>query len=101
MEDDLPPILERLEKVLGKKSEEEVDLDGLILFDPPELDEAIVGVGCQFTYPVAIYSYEKIIKIMTKMNGGDREAALEWFSFNTQGSWLGHNTPIIAAHLKK
>lgn len=63
-----------------------MELDGATLFDPRDLDEAIVGVheGC------AVYDYEGIVEVYARMLGaaGEEsawEAAVEWVDFNTLG----------------
>lgn len=58
------------------------------------LDHAFMGIGRQFTHPVAIYSYKKVIKILMKQKM-DREEAEEYFQFNIAGAFVGDQTPIF------
>ena len=58
------------------------------------LEHAFMGIGRQFTHPVAIYSYKKVIKILMKQKM-DREEAEEYFQFNIAGAFVGDQTPIF------
>mgnify|MGYP001433650983 FL=1 len=44
---------------------------------------------------VALYDYDKCIMILMNDNNWDEEEAIEWFNFNTIGSWVGEDTPIF------
>ncbi len=50
------------------------------------LDDAIAGVSDTPDGFVVVYDLEKCIEILTRDNGGDREAALEWFDFNIRST---------------
>jgi len=58
------------------------------------LESAFMGIGRQFHYPIAIYSYRKTIKILMKQ-GMDREDAEEYFQFNIAGAFVGDQTPVF------
>jgi hypothetical protein len=58
------------------------------------LENAFMGIGRQFTHPVAIYSYRKTIKILMK-HGMDREGAIEYFDYNIAGAFVGDQTPVF------
>lgn len=58
------------------------------------LEHAFMGIGRQFQYPVAIYSYKKTIKILMKQ-GMDREEAEEYFDYNIAGAFIGDQTPVF------
>ena len=58
------------------------------------LENAFMGIGRQFTHPVAIYSYRKTIKILMKQ-GMDREEAIEYFDYNIAGAFVGDQTPVF------
>lgn len=58
------------------------------------LEHAFMGIGRQFTHPVAIYSYKKTIKTLMRQ-GMDREEAVEYFDFNIAGSFVGDQTPVF------
>jgi hypothetical protein len=53
-----------------------------------------MGIGRQFHYPIAIYSYKKTIKTLMR-SGMDREAAIEYFDYNIAGSFVGDQTPVF------
>lgn len=64
-------------------------------------DEALVGIGQQFTRFFAVYDYHKCIAILAnqmpdELEPDERiEMASEHFEFNVVGSWVGENTPIF------
>ena len=58
------------------------------------LEYAFMGIGRQFTHPVAIYSYKKTIKILMKQ-GMSREEAIEYFDYNIAGAFVGDQTPVF------
>ena len=71
-------------------------------------DEGFVGVGRRINQvPVAIYDRETCINALAKefaadgevyTDGGDADPytdAVEYWDFNTEGSWVGEQTPII------
>ena len=80
---------ELIDQEIGKQlGEDEVVLlaDGL--------ESAFLGIGRQFTHPVAIYSYKKTIKCLKGM-GMTVEDAIEYFDFNIAGSFVGDQTPVF------
>lgn len=73
-----------LDKILEWFPEEEIlKADGL--------DEAIMGIE-EDTMRL-IYSKSEVIKILVK-EGMSEEDALEHFSYNIQGAYMGEKTPI-------
>ena len=59
-------------------------------------DKAIIGQGNQGTKsPVLVYDAEKVIDILCKRDGMTDEEALDYFSYNIEGAWVGENTPIF------
>lgn len=56
-------------------------------------EEAFLGVAEQFNRPMACYSYQKCIKILEK--DMCYEDAVEYFSFNVSGAWVGEYTPVF------
>lgn len=73
-----------LDKILESFPEEEIiRADGL--------DEAIMGIE-QFTMCL-IYSKSKVIDILVR-EGMTEQDALEHFSYNIQGAYIGDRTPI-------
>jgi len=59
------------------------------------LENAFMGIGRQFTHPVAIYSYRKTIKILMRDHKMDRETAIEYFDYNIAGAFVGDQTPVF------
>ena len=68
------------------------------------LNDAYVGMGYMpDTQPLVVYDSEKCIEVLCKefsqnpMEDADPyEDAIEWFSFNTEGTYCGTGTPILA-----
>jgi hypothetical protein len=59
------------------------------------LENALIGIGNQYTKPpIAIYSYKHIIQQLQK-NGLNYEDAIEYAEYNIIGAWVGEQTPII------
>ena len=85
----------------------EILLFGGVEGDP--YDEGFIGIGFQQRKgPLAVYDREKCIEALAqdfaKTPTGDSdpyEDAVEWFSFNTEGSWVGEQTPIIISRLTR
>lgn len=58
------------------------------------LESAFMGIGRQFSHPVAIYSYKKTLKCLKRM-GMTSEDAEEYFQFNIAGAFVGDQTPVF------
>jgi hypothetical protein len=58
------------------------------------LEEAFLGIGYQFTTPIAIYSKKKAIQHFMEQ-GMDEEQAYEYFDYNVAGAYVGEQTPIF------
>jgi hypothetical protein len=58
------------------------------------LESAFMGIGRQFTHPVAIYSYKKTLKCLKGM-GMTTEDAEEYFDYNIAGAFVGDQTPVF------
>ena len=54
------------------------------------LEDAIIGVYGE----KLVYSQAKVLDILVKRDGMTDEEALEHFSFNIEGSYMGEKTPI-------
>jgi len=55
-------------------------------------DDAVIGIATDFTEPRLIYSVTKCLEILEKdMSAID---ALEHFTYNVSGSYVGEKTPI-------
>ena len=61
----------------------------------PDLEQALVGVVSRFGQDdIACYDYHQVIEIYMQQ-GMSYEEAVEYFDFNTIGSWLGETTPCF------
>jgi hypothetical protein len=56
-------------------------------------DDAIIGI-CERTNRV-IYSTKKVLEILMEEQGMEYDDALEHFSYNVSGSYMGEMTPIF------
>ena len=64
------------------------------------LEDAIVGIGCQYSKnAVVVYEEGRIIFTLMSEQEMEFEEAWEYYSFNIQGMWVGENTPIIMVGL--
>jgi hypothetical protein len=77
--------------------------DGVLVLEPRSMyDAALVGYTDQpkdhWTrdggVTVAVYSEAKCVKALMA-DGMSEEDALEWFSYNTSGAWVGEGTPMF------
>lgn len=59
-------------------------------------ESAFVGLAVRFDWdrPVAVYDREACIRVLVERDGMTHEDAVEFFNFNTLGSWVGEQTPI-------
>ena len=62
-------------------------------------DDAVIGIATDFTEPRLIYSVKKCLEILEKdftEEDGESpcEMAMEYFTFNVCGAWVGEQTPI-------
>ena len=70
------------------------DIDSIVLADG--FDDAFVGVSYRAGQgPVATYSYWACVEILMKQHGMDFDDALEYFEYNTLGSYIGDLTPVF------
>jgi|TARA_R110000851_G_scaffold47424_1_gene115065 hypothetical protein len=76
-----------LEEIIEQYQDEE-----LLIADG--FDEAVIGIATDFTEPRLIYSVKKCIEILMSDGTTSYEDALEYFTFNTSGAWVGEQTPI-------
>ena len=61
-----------------------------------EYEEALIGVAERIGMDsVAAYDYDKCIEVLMEKHNWDYDTALEWFTFNTLGAFLGDGTPIF------
>ena len=62
-------------------------------------EEAFLGVAIQFNKHIAIFDYDKCLKILQK-DGMTSSEAEEFMSFNVTGSWVGEGTPAFLFRYK-
>ena len=75
------------------------EAEEIVLYN--QLDEAFVGVVERFGMePIALYDYHKCIEIYME-DGMTYEDAVEFFSFNTIGSWIGDRTPAFVRLMER
>lgn len=68
-------------------------IDGALLADG--FEDALVGFGYQFNYPIAVYNRDKCIEILMDRDGMSDIDAIEFFDFNVAGAWAGKSTPVF------
>jgi hypothetical protein len=74
--------------------------DDVLLFDG--FEDALMGVVERINQePCAVYDREKCIDILVERDGMCRADAEEYFSFNTEGAWVGERTPFIFTKIEK
>jgi len=60
-----------------------------------DLHHALIGIARQQYKSLPVYDYDKCIEIFMERDGMTYEDAAEHMSFNTEGSWVGENTPLL------
>lgn len=73
--------------VLASINEEALTFDGY--------EDALIGYVQIFNRVLACYDREKCIEILMRRDGMSFEEADEFFEFNTQGAYVGENTPAV------
>ena len=67
--------------------------EGALLADG--FEDALIGFGYQFNYPIAVYSRKRCIDILMDDGIMDYEEATEYFDFNVAGAYVGESTPVF------
>jgi hypothetical protein len=62
-------------------------------------EEAFMGIGRQFNRTFAVYDRTKCIEILIAQGLSEDEAE-EHFQFNTEGAYVGENTPAFVETLE-
>ena len=75
-----------------RKWDEEHD-DGPLFADG--FDDALIGVGVQFSREVAVYDYDKCLDILIQRDGMDIEGAIDYMEYNVMGAYAGNSTPVF------
>ena len=60
---------------------------------PDGFEEAFVGIATQFNKPIAIFDRQKCLEILCR--DMSYEDAVEYFSYNVEGAYVGENTPAF------
>jgi hypothetical protein len=64
-------------------------------------DDCIIGVSHRFGEPLVLaYDEEKVIKKLMKRDKMTRETALEYYTYNIIGAWMGKQTPLFIERIK-
>ena len=63
-------------------------------------EDALIGYGTRFSYDVAVYSTSKCLKILMGRDGMSDEEAMEYFTFNVTGAYVGEHTPVFLEDLE-
>lgn len=82
---------------LKQKIEEAIGEDESVLL-ADGFENAFLGIGRQFGRPISVYDRGKCIQILEDQ-GMTSEEAEEYFCFNTEGAWVGEQTPIFLEKL--
>jgi len=67
----------------------------IMLFEPKELDEALIGIAVRIGLSVAAYDYNKLVEVFHTKLGMTIEEAEEWVQVNTMGAYVGDGTPVV------
>ena len=57
-------------------------------------DDALIGITYRDDELVALYSEEKIIQMLIHEHDMTCDDAIEYFSYNIEGSYMGKKTPV-------
>ena len=79
---------DELRDELGELNPEALLADGF--------EDAFVGHGGQFTRPaVALYDWDRCVRILMDRDEMTEEEAVEFMGFNVTGAWVGEFTPMF------
>ena len=59
------------------------------------LEDALVGYAVSEGRTLALYSSDRVIKILMRRDNMTVDDAIEFFEFNVAGSYIGPNTPMF------
>jgi hypothetical protein len=86
------PSRSQIDEALQEMGESALLIDGF--------DEAFIGYSQRINEPIlAVYSYDKLIKVCMERDGMEYEEAMEYVDYNVVGAWVGEQTPIIVMPL--
>lgn len=58
-------------------------------------EAALIGVGTQFTQPLAVYDWDKCVEILVARDGMTADEAMEYMDVNVTGAYVGTGTPVF------
>jgi len=68
--------------------------DSLLFLDPPDYDDAILGVSTEFGGSTrVVYDFDKVIEINMALLECSWDEAREYYDFNQVGAYVGEHTP--------
>ncbi len=71
-------------------------VEDALFLDPADFDEAIIGVAERADgMRVVAYDRTRCIEVIMRNSTLEYEEAVEFFEFNTVGSWVGDMTPVF------
>jgi len=89
-----PEEIDALRERIAESNPEALFADGF--------EDAIIGVAERCGQPtLVVYDCNKCIEILMKRDGMEYEEAMEFFTFNTTGAWVGEMTPLFMWPLEK
>ena len=88
IKDKKPVTREDVANHIGTINEEALLADGF--------EAAYVGWAERCSKPaLAVYDYEKCVRVLVERDGMSDEEAREFIEFNVTGAWCGENTPLF------
>lgn len=99
-------VAEQIRRIRNKRltSEQIAMLDGAAVFDPFDLDDAIVDVRQTDKGAIALYDYDKLCSHFTDESGdGTQEEAQEYVDYNIVRAlpYMGDRAPIVAMLVRR
>lgn len=58
-------------------------------------EDALIGIGQQFNQELAIYDYDKCVKILMNRDGMSYYDANDFMEYNVIGAYVGPGTPVF------
>lgn len=67
----------------------------LLCLEPEYFDRAIIGIVERIGTTAICYNKRIVIELLMSEDDMDYETAMEHFSFNVSGGWVGDSTPFF------
>jgi len=58
-------------------------------------EDALLGIGWQCTTPLAVYDWDRCVRILMERDGMTESEAAEYMDVNVTGAYMGAQTPIF------